>query len=111
MEIGYSVELFENVYNQFSYNYLEVNRCRVYSESKYFKEAVLHFIFNLCERNPTDKVAGVVHGVLKSFLFKEPDQRRGVYKPVRYKILPVLWKNHRAIEKKKQKNYCSLLTN
>ena len=45
----------------------------------------------------------MVHAILKSFLFEKPGQRRGIYKPIRYILLPVLWKDHRAIERKKQK--------
>ena len=45
----------------------------------------------------------MVHVILKSFLFEKPDQRRGVYKQIRYRLVPVLWRDHRAIERKKQK--------
>ena len=45
----------------------------------------------------------MIHVILKSFLFEGPDKRRGIYKPIRYIILPVLWRDHRAIERKKQK--------
>ena len=70
---------------------------------KYFQESLLFYIFNLCELNPTNKVASIVHVILKSFLFGKPDQRCGVYKQIRYRLLPVLWRDHRAIERKKQK--------
>ena len=74
-----------------------------YFEQKYFQEALLSYIFSICELNPTNKVASMIHVILKSFLFEKPDQRRGIYKQIRYRLLPVLWKDHRAIEKKKQK--------
>ena len=45
----------------------------------------------------------MIHQILKSFIFKIPEHRRGVYKQIRYKILPVLWKDHKAIERKKQR--------
>ena len=45
----------------------------------------------------------MVHQILKSFIFEKPEHRRGVYKQIRYKILPVLWHDHRAIERKKQR--------
>lgn len=45
----------------------------------------------------------MVHDFLKSLFFKKPKYRKGVYKEIRYKILPVLWKNHRDIEREKQK--------
>ena len=45
----------------------------------------------------------MVHKILKSFIFKEPEHRRGIYKQIRYRLLPVLWKDHKAIERKKQR--------
>ena len=57
-----------------------------YREQKYFQEAILFYIFNLCELNPTDKVASMIHQILKSFIFGDPERRRGVYKQIRYKI-------------------------
>ena len=74
-----------------------------YYEQKYFQKVLLFYIFSLCELNPTHKVASIVHGLLRSLFFKEPDQRRGIYRSIRYILLPVLWKDHRAIERKKQK--------
>ena len=74
-----------------------------YFEQKCFQEALSFYIFNICELNPTNKVASMNHQILKSFIFKKPEHRRGVYKQIRYEILPVLWKNHKAIERKKQR--------
>ena len=45
----------------------------------------------------------MIHDLLKSFFFGKPEHRRGVYKQLRYEILPVLWKDHRVIERKKQR--------
>ena len=73
-----------------------------YFEQKGFQESLLFYIFNLCELNPTNKVAIMIHQLLKSFIFKKPEHRRGIYKQIRYEVLPVLWKDHRAIERKKQ---------
>ena len=44
----------------------------------------------------------MIHQILKWSFFGKPEHRQGIYKDIRYKILPVLWKNHRAIERKKQ---------
>ena len=107
---NYSKDLFQKVFRGFEYNCLEVRRGRDYREFKYFQEAVLYFIFNLCELNPTNRVGKIFHHFLKLSFFEEPDQRRGIYKPIRHMILPVLWKNHRAVERKKQKKL-SLLAN
>ena len=74
-----------------------------YREQKDFQEALLFYIFKLCELNPTDKVASMIHHILKSFIFEKPEHRRGVYEQIRYGILPVLWKDHKAIERKKQR--------
>ena len=61
-----------------------------YREQKYFPEALLFYIFNLCGLNLSDKVASMIHHILKSFIFEKPEHRRGVYKQIRYEILPVL---------------------
>ena len=45
----------------------------------------------------------MIHHILKSFIFEKPEHRRGVYKEIRYKLLPVFWKDHKAIERKKQR--------
>ena len=45
----------------------------------------------------------MIHQILKSFIFENPEHRRRVYKDIRYKLLPVLWKDHKAIERKKQR--------
>ena len=85
------------------------NNCRWYQvdgryfEQKGFQESLLFYIFNICELNPTNKVAIMTHQILKSFIFKRPEHRRGVYKQIRCEILPVLWKDHKAIERKKQR--------
>ena len=104
MEIAnYSKDLFKKVFRGFEYNCLEVRRGRDYREFKYFQEAVLYFTFNLCELNPTNRLGEISHKFLKLPFFEGPDQRRGIYKPIRYIILPVLWKDHKAVERKKQK--------
>ena len=73
-----------------------------YTETKYFKEAILYLVFNMCELNPTNKVGNVIHEFLKTYFFKRQDYRRGVYKQIGYENLPILWKDRRAIERKKQ---------
>ena len=96
-------DLFQKVFRGFEYNCQEVRRGRGYREFKYFQEAVLYFIFNLCELNPTNKVGEIIHKFLKLPFFEGPDQRRGIYKPIKYILLPVLWRDHKAVEHKKQK--------
>ena len=95
--------LFKNVYREFSNNCLWVDLGRDYRESKHFKAAVLYLIFNLCELNPKNMLGNIIHGFLKTSFFKKPEHRRGVYKQIRHVVLPVLWKDHKAIERKKQK--------
>ena len=73
-----------------------------YRESNAFIKVCSEFIHNICINNPTNKVGPIIHQFLK-MTFNEPDFRNGVYKDIQYKILPVLWKNHKAIERKKQK--------
>ena len=91
--------LYDKVRREFTNNCLCYQITGRYFEQKAFQGALLSYIFNICELNPTHKVASMVHVILRSFLFEKPDQRLGVYKPIRYIILPVLWKDHRAIER------------
>ena len=93
--------LYEKLRREFFNNCLWYQVDGHYFEQKYFQEVLLSYIFSICELNPPNKVASIIHAILKSFLFKEPDQRRGIYKPIRYILLPLLWKDHRAIERKK----------
>ena len=86
--------LFGKVRREFFNNCLWYQVNDRYFEQKCFQEALLSYIFSICELNPTNKVAPIVHGILKSSFFKEADQRRGVYKPIRYRLLPVLWNDH-----------------
>ena len=71
-------DLFQNVYKEFSNNCLWVDLGRDYRESKYFKEAVLYLVFNLCELNPTNMLGNIIHEFLKTTFFKKPEYRRGV---------------------------------
>ena len=103
-------DLFQKVFREFEYNCLEVDIGRDYRESTNFQEAVLYFIFNLCELNPTNKVGKIIHKFLKLPFFEEPDQGRGIYNPIKYILLPVLRRDHKAVERKKQKKL-SLLAN
>lgn len=80
----------------------------IYRESETFKKLCFRFIDHICRLNPVDKVGTIVHEFLK-IIFVASDFRRGVYKDIRYKILPVLNKNHRAIERKKQKKLTFLV--
>ena len=96
-------ELFNDVYKEFCNNLLYIYIDGRYIETKYFKEAVQRLVFNICELNPTNKVGCMIHEFLKLSFFEKPEYRKGVYKQVRHQILPALWKNHKAIERKKQK--------
>ena len=46
--------------------------------------------------------------IFKNIFFEKPEYRRGVYKQIRYMLLPVLWRDHRAIERKKQRKLAFL---
>ena len=94
--------LLQKVRREFFNNYLWYQVDGRYFEQIGFKEALLFYIFNLVGLNPTNKVAIMVHQILKSFIFKRPEHRCGVYKQIRYKILPALWRDHRSIERAKQ---------
>ena len=101
------VDLFEDVYKEFINN-LWIYIDGSYRESKYFKKAILFFVFNIAELNPTNKVGSIIHELLKSFLFEKKEYCRGVYKQIRHEILLVLWKNHQMIERKKQRKLTCL---
>ena len=58
---NYSEDLFQNVFREFEYNCLEVGPGSDYRESTNFQEAVLYFIFYLCELSPTNKVEKIIH--------------------------------------------------
>ena len=61
--------LYEKVRREFFNNCLWHQIDGQYIERKEFYEAILFYIFNLCELNPTDKVANMIHQVLnRSFL-------------------------------------------
>ena len=96
-------DLFEDVYREFQNNLLWNYIDGSYRVSKYFKEKVLYFVFNVVELNPTDKAGNIIHEFLRMFFFENPEYRCGIYRQIRYEILPVLWKNYKAIEPKKQR--------
>lgn len=96
-------DLFLKADREFHNNLLWIAATGSYRETKYFREAILYLIFNICELNPTNKVGNVVHEFLKTFFFKKAEYRTVVYKEIRYQILPILWKNYRAIDRKKAK--------
>ena len=100
---NYRGDLFEKIRDENIVGVGMVPYFKYYRETPVFKEAVLDFVFSICELNPTDKVGSIIHEFLKSWFFKKPEHRRGVYKHIRYVVLSMLWKNHRTIERQKQK--------
>ena len=78
--------LYQKVRREFFNNCLWYQIDGHYFEQKGFQESLLFYIFNICELNPTNKVASMVHVILKSFIFEKPEHRRGVYKQIRYKF-------------------------
>ena len=96
-------ELVKDLHKEFRYNHIHRRLGIYYKETVYYKECTKCIIFKVCELNNTFMVAAIIHGFLKSKFFEKPMHRKGVYKTIKHKILPVLWKDHRAIERKKQK--------
>ena len=92
---------FNEAFKEFSRNMLWIDATGRYRETKYFKEAISKLVFNMCELNPTNKVGNLMHEFLKTNFFEKQEYRQGVYKQIRYEILPIVWKNHRAIEREK----------
>ena len=67
-----------------------------YRETKKFKKLFKNAIYEVVQNN--EDPAPIIHQCLKD-IFLQPFTRVGVYKQIRYIILPVLWKNHKAIER------------
>ena len=90
MALRHNVDLFEKVCREFRSNCLWVHIDGRYREQRDFQEAILFYIFNIVEIDPTNKVASMLHTILKWDFFEKPEHRRGIYKQLRYEILPVL---------------------
>ena len=71
-----------------------------YRETKKFKELFKNAIYEILQNN--ENAAPIIHQCLKD-IFLKPFTRVGIYKQIRCEILLVLWKNHRMIERKKQR--------
>ena len=68
----HNIELYRKVRREF------FNNCLWYQitghrEQKDFQEEILFYIFNLCQINKKDKVASMVHKILKFFFSKNPN--------------------------------------
>ena len=70
-----------------------------YCETKEFKKLFKIAIYEVLQNN--ENAAPIIHQCLKD-IFLEPFTRVGIYKQIRYILLPALWKDHRAIEHAKQ---------
>ena len=103
MNCKHRADLMNEVVREFYNNTLRDYIDGRYRESKHFRKAVMHLVINICELNPTNKVGNIIHEFLKTPFFEKQEYRKGVFKQIRYEILPVLWKNRRAVERKKQK--------
>lgn len=80
------------------YHHVDGRYCETEEFRRLFKVATYEI-----SKNNTDKdVALIIHQCLK-YIFLEPFTRVGVYKHLRYVVLPVLWKDHVAIERRKQR--------
>ena len=71
-----------------------------YRETKKFKELFKNAIYEIVQNN--EDSAPIIHQCLKD-IFLESFTRVGIYKDIRHRILAILWKDHRAIERKKQR--------
>ena len=71
-----------------------------YRETKKFKKLFKIAIYEILKNN--ENAAPIIHQCLKD-IFLEPFTRVGIYKQIRYILLPALWKDHRTIEPKKQR--------
>ena len=74
-----------------------------YHETREFKRFFKVAIYEVLKNNVTKDAAPIIHQALKD-IFVESFTRVGVYKQIRYVLLPALWKDNMAIERKKQKN-------
>ena len=69
----HNIKLYKRVRREFWNNCLWYQIDGYYREQKGFQEALLFYIFNICEINPADKVASMVHHILKFFFSKNPN--------------------------------------
>ena len=90
-----------NKYYYFN-NYLSASIHSCYKETRMFKKAVLRLVINICESNPTYKAGYIIHQVLENLFIDDWLERAGVYKTIKYVILPVLLKNHKTMKRQKQ---------
>ena len=70
-----------------------------YRETRGFRKLFKIAIYEILQNN--EDAAPIIHQCLKD-IFLEPFTRVGIYKQIGYILLPALWKDHRAIERKKQ---------
>ena len=101
-------ELYDDVWKEFFINCIEYrNRPRGLlgtGETRDFQMAIVNVIVNICKLNPSsDKAASMIRQLFRSFHFMGPLKRYGIIGDIRRKVLPLLWRDHRAIERKKQK--------
>ena len=72
MLYNYCGDLFEKIRDEYVVDVSMIPYLKYYRETKGFKEAVLDFVFSICELNPTDKIGPIIHEFLKKFFFKNP---------------------------------------
>ena len=73
-----------------------------YHETREFKRLFKVAIYEVLKNNVTKDVAPIIPQALKD-TFLELFTRVGVHKQIRYALLPALWKDNMAIERKNKK--------
>lgn len=73
-----------------------------YRETKEFKRLFKVVVFEALKHTTTEEAAPIIHQCLKD-TFVEPVTKVGIYKHLRYVVLPALWKDHVKVERKNKK--------
>ena len=100
---AYYEDLCRGVFNNYVFYQTDSYNLECPRVIKKFYQAILSHIFYVCGLASTENAANTIHQLLKLPIFILPTYRRNLCKKIRYKIIPVLWKDHQAIERKKQK--------
>ena len=100
-------ELYDDVWEEF-FNCIEyMSRYRGIfgaGETRDFQMAIVNVIVNICKLNPSsNKAVSMIRQLFKSFYFMGPFNYYGIISVIQRKVLPLLWKDYRAIERKKQR--------
>ena len=98
--VCYNVLLQQITQEMFKMKFWRYVKIARYCKTPKFQKLFMDLIDEICKQNATKEVAPIIHQFLK-VIFLESFTRVGVYKQIRYVLLPALWRDHMAIERQK----------